>query len=388
MSESHHGRSVNRTRARFGGALVPSSCLGVALLFGACDRPAEPKTAGAKAADAKADDAKTGDAKAAATKTADTKTGDAKAAATKTADTKTGGAKVAESGAPAVEPTPGTDPASASGPLPWSGKETPSRNELLSETMEQRIRGDLRKTHDAATQLAAKIVLAEADGGATVLALYEYSAFEACVAEGGGTKEARSACVGAAVNSADEPMEELRQCTRRGLVRARFGPPPTEDPNGGALTLVGTQPLEGGCTIDTVHRFGLDDADGDGKPELQVRLLTKTPDMTTRAPQRFDRIVHRVTWFRGDLTPQHEIELGTWGDINEVPESSDIKRFELRDTNGDGHGDLVMESFFLEAPVCTIGPEGWPKSLDDCDIEASDVEHETLVYDPKKDQWG
>ncbi len=285
-----------------------------------------------------------------------------------------------------TESSAGGSPSGSAAPLPWSGTEPESRDELLSDKMERRVRSTLRKDHDAMVQVAAKLVVPETDGGVTVLALYEYSLFEVCVAKEGGGKEARRKCADAATDSNGDPMAALRRCTGRGLVRARFGAPPAKNPAyGGALEIVATRPVTKGCTIDQVRSLRLHDVDGDGRPELEVDIRTTTPDKTFREPERFDVKTRSIGWYREDLTPQFERELASWGYEGEAMEETDQARTSLRDVDADGGIDLVLETITVDPMSCDFDGGGWPKDVSAC--SEGEVEQTVLTYDRTSDAW-
>ncbi|MCA9712060.1 MAG: hypothetical protein KDK70_39860, partial [Myxococcales bacterium] len=285
------------------------------------------------------------------------------------------------------EPTTPT-PAVPAGPLPSAGGSFASNDALLSEKMGRRLRSTLRTQHDAVTQLAATIVLPEPDGGATVVALYEYSLFEVCVAKGGKTKEARRKCADEATTDGGEPMAALRACTGRGLVRARFGPPPASNPAyGGKLTVAATRPVAGGCTVEKIHAFRLHDVDGDRRPELEVDLVTTTPNMTFRDPERYDVRQRTIGWYREDLEPQFEGELGSWGLEGEVMESTEARRFALTDVDGDGGIDLELETWEIDPSDCTLKLDAWEASVRACSTDASESTKAVWRYDRGKDAW-
>ena len=115
-----------------------------------------------------------------------------------------------------------------------SPTEAPPR---LTEKMQRRIRSKLRKKYGANVLLAKTTGLPTADGGVVVFALYEYSRLQACAKAGGGTAAARTACVEEAIDEGEWYEDYERSdydCNRQGLVRARFGPAPADDPKDAA----------------------------------------------------------------------------------------------------------------------------------------------------------
>lgn len=287
-------------------------------------------------------------------------------------------------------------PAVPSPALPALAAATPSEA-ALSEKMQRRLRSKLREQHDARTQLASSLALPQPDGGVVVLALYEYSRYEACVGASDGSPEARKECANP-TDASDRTTAALRKCTDRGLVRARFGPPPKSQPAyGGALTVEATHPLPGGCNVTKVRGFSLDDVDGDGQPELALDVITKTPQTTFRSASPYDEFTRVVGWYRTDLTPQYESELCTWlTEFYEVGSDTSAQRIRLEDHDGDGRADLVIESVdYLADETCEIDEAGWLKSAgavprhDPADIEPcmGDVVTSAWRYDPGKDLW-
>lgn len=291
------------------------------------------------------------------------------------------------------EPGPAVAPAPPSPALPALAVVPPS-DTAFSEKMQRRLRSTLREQHDARTQLASSLALPQPDGGVTVLALYEYSEFEVCVGKSDGSPEARKACANPTDDN-ERVLAGLRKCTGRGLVRARFGPPPKAQPTyGGELVVEATRPLTGGCTVKVVRGFSVGDVDGDGQPELAVDVVTKTPQTSFRAETPYDTFARTVGWYRADLTPQYES--GAWEWITESLEEGvegHARRIRLEDADGDGRADLILESVqFMNDGECDLDDTGWlktagtgPGSYDDtC---AGKVETTTWRYDPGKDQW-
>jgi hypothetical protein len=289
---------------------------------------------------------------------------------------------------PSTPTEPGAaDPATPTA-LPALSGVTPSEA-AFSEKMQRRLRSKLREQHDARTQLASSLALPQPDGGVVVLALYEYSAYEACVGKSDGTPEARKECANPTDDN-ERVLAGLRKCTGRGLVRARFGPPSKAQPAyGGELTVEATRPLQGGCTISKVRGFALEDVDGDGQAELALDIVAKTPETTFRTETQYDVFTRTVGWYRTDLAPQYESALCKW--FHESPEEADestARRIRLEDEDGDGRNDLVVDEIgYFNDGECDLDDTGWLKKIGS--DEACSGELETVVwrYDAGKDQW-
>lgn len=294
-------------------------------------------------------------------------------------------------GAPGAAVTPGAADPESPTLAPLAGV-TPSEA-ALSEKMQRRLRSKLREQHDARTQLASSIALPQPDGGVVVLALYEYSQYEACVGKSDGSPEARKACANPTDDN-ERVLADLRKCTGRGLVRAHFGPPPKSQPAyGGELTVEATRPLEkGGCTIGTLRRFALEDADADGQPELALDVVGKTPETEYRSETQYDVFTRTVGWYRTDLSPQfEEEELCEWyRESLEEGRESTARRIELRDTTGDGRPDLVVDEVSYENDGdCDLDEAGWLAKIAGPEDGAcgGKLETRTLEYDAGADEW-
>lgn len=272
--------------------------------------------------------------------------------------------------------------------LPALSAVTPS-DAAFSEKMQRRLRSKLREQHDARTQLASSLALPQPDGGVVVLALYEFSAYEACVGKSDGSAEARKECANPTDDN-ERVLAGLRKCTGRGLVRARFGPPSKAQPAyGGELTVEATRPLQGGCTIMKVRRFALEDADGDGQAELALDMVGKTPQTSFRSETSYDVFTRTVGWYRTDLAPQYESALCTW--FNESLEEADqstARKIRLEDEDGDGRKDLVVDEIgYVNDGECDLDDTGWLKTIGSDEACSGEVERVVWRYDAGKDQW-
>jgi hypothetical protein len=292
---------------------------------------------------------------------------------------------------PGAPTEPGAaEPASPPSTLPALAAVMPSEA-AFSEKMQRRLRSKLREQHDARTQLASSLALPQPDGGVVVLALYELSAFEACVGQSDGSPEARKACANQTDDN-ERVLAGLRKCTDRGLVRARFGPPPKAQPAyGGELTVEATRPLQGGCTISTVRRFALEDVDGDGQPELALDVVGKTPQTTFRTETLYDVFTRTVGWYRTDLSPQFESALSEWfrESLDEEEGSgSTARRIRLEDDDGDGRVDLVIDEVrYHDDGECDLDETGWLRTIRTDETCSGEVVTVAWRYDPGKDQW-
>ncbi len=313
-------------------------------------------------------------------------------------------APVAEPPSPAVTFTPLT-------PTQWkpAGGALVSRDELLSEKMERRLRSQLRRTHGATVLLASKLVVPEPDGGVTVFGLYHYSLLQACVTAGGGTKDARADCIASAVDErglyGDYAPGDV-DCTQHGLVRARFGAPPTKTPlYGGALSVIATRSLSGGCTIREVLDFSLRDVDADGAPELELSYMAATPEPYARGGGTYAEFDHQRGWYREDLSPQTELVQSVWVEDDSAWGYVESSRVELVDVGGDGRVDLRLSSISAKYDAegslpqeCYPKLDGTPVDAKRCSDALGDEEYEhvggatleTSVahYDVETDQWG
>lgn len=313
-----------------------------------------------------------------------------------------GASKAAEPGAvttpstpvvPGSTVTPGAAaPAAPSSALAPLAAVTPSEA-AFSEKMQRRLRSKLREQHDARTQLASSLALPQPDGGVVVLALYEYSQYEACVGKSDGSPEARKACANPTDDN-ERVLAGLRKCTGRGLVRAHFGPPPkSQTAYGGELTVEATRPLEkGGCSIGTLRRFALEDADADGQPELALDVVGKTPETEYRSETQYDVFTRTVGWYRTDLSPQFE-EAGFcefYRESLEEGRESIARRIRVEDATGDGRPDLVVDEVSYENDGdCDLDEAGWLAKIAGPEDGAcgGKLVTKTLEYDREADEW-
>jgi hypothetical protein len=280
-----------------------------------------------------------------------------------------------------VAPPPGTLSA-----LPSTPSDT-----AFSEKMQRRLRSKLREQHDARTQLAASVALPHPDGSVTVLALYEYSVYEACVGQSDGSPEARKACANPTDDN-ERVLAALRKCTSGGLVRARFGPPPKSQPAyGGELAVEATHPLPGGCTVSQVRRFAVDDVDGDGQVELALDMVRKTPQTSFRSETPYDVFTRTAAFFRTDLSTQWAMDRSEWfNESLEEGNESTARRFRVEDTNGDGRADIVVDEVeYMNDGECDLDEVGWLKKVgaDEDEPCGGRVVTKTLVYDRELDEW-
>lgn len=308
-----------------------------------------------------------------------------------------------------AEPDEPTEPPTSLDPIPSPGlpvlTELPSGtpgDAVISDKMQRRLRSKLREQHDALVLLAATAVLPEPAGGATVLAIYEYSEVEACVSKSDGSPEARRVCANARTDDNDRTLPGLRKCTLRGLVRARFGAPPKSNPEyGGPLELQATHPLTGGCTISKVRRLELSDVDGDGQPEIEVDVVSKTPESYFIQDEDFDEergkaetyelFTRTVGWYRADLSPQYEADLTSWHtELIEAMTNGESTRVRLLDANGDGRADLSFDTVRYDAAECRYEDDGWlimEADPDDAEGCFGKVQTTVWLYDAAKDAW-
>lgn len=318
------------------------------------------------------------------------------------------GVAVAES--PEVEPAESPSiRASATASSPTPAPDEPPR---LTEKMQRRIRSKLRKKHGANVLLAETAELPTADGGVVVFALYEFSRLQACASAGGGTAAARKACVEEAIDEGEWYEDYERSdydCNRQGLVRARFGPPPAEDPEGrgGKMTLEADRALEEACRVSEVVEFDTVDVDGDGEPELAVAYSAVTPSPFSRGGGSFDAYVHIRGWYRETLEPQAEITTGSWVSDSSAWGFVSSAKVDFFDADGDGATDIRVTRYDASHPAegalpkpCYPAPDGTPIDADACESALADeddeyvelgVELETKVtvgrYDSKADAW-
>jgi hypothetical protein len=216
--------------------------------------------------------------------------------------------------------------------------------------MARRIRSKLRKTHGGNVLLVKTTELPTADGGVVVFGLYEYSRLQACVKSEGGGAAARKACIEQAIDEGEWYEDYERSdydCNRQGLVRARFGTPPADDPEGrgGTMTIEADRALDEACRVSEVVEFAAVDVDQDGQLELAVAYSTVTPNPYSRGGGSFDAFTHVRGWYRETLEPQAEIVTGDWVSDDGAYGYVSSARVEFVDVDRDGTSDIRVTRY-------------------------------------------
>ncbi|KIG18011.1 hypothetical protein DB30_01898 [Enhygromyxa salina] len=266
--------------------------------------------------------------------------------------------------------------------------------------MSRRLRSALRRDHGPRVQLSKWDTLATPEGGLEVYALFEFSEWEACVAKAGGGKHGRDACADEFRHgdyATAELAAELRACTLRGLVRARFGGAAGEGPQTrGDLEILSFRMLEGPCTLERVNVFELVDVDGDEELELAVDLTAVNPDIQFRCRGLYSEYGRQIGWYRRNLEAQYEdLRFSSWHTELLMSDGGVVVgRFTLEDRNHDGRVDLLLEeASFVATDDCEVDDDWWPHpipgriaedELSPCDAE---FRAKTLLYSEVKDEW-
>jgi hypothetical protein len=150
--------------------------------------------------------------------------------------------------------------------------------EPLPEELQQQIRGELRGVSKAPIVLRDTLYLPREDGSAEVLAIYQMSVYEDCMARHPGSRrKARAACLPEKAeitqewdNQGQEDKVEVElntECLTYGVVRASLAGRAAE---GDRLKVSHLALPEANCRLTALKQFFLDDIDRDGRPELVI----------------------------------------------------------------------------------------------------------------------
>lgn len=218
----------------------------------------------------------------------------------------------------------------------------------LPESLERRIRYQLRDLSPAPIALRYATLFPGKRGGAEVLGLYEYSMYEDCVKRDGGSRaEARLRCFSDmevltdGLFSTHAPRMN-RHCKRLGLFYARIGAAP--ELAKGALEVAHLPFTEEDCDLVEVAELAIDDRDGDGRAELvaEVVLGHEAPGDLRYEDKAIDQAVVRVLWVAEaereaalGLRLQLELRAGK----NRIDYNAELA---WADLNSDGRKDLVQ----------------------------------------------
>lgn len=296
--------------------------------------------------------------------------------------------------APAEAPDEPEEPAepepSATDEAPAMPDEEPPRGERIEmpEKMGRRIRNQLRERHHASIELREPIVLRDDAGATTVFALYGYSHYQSCMHDPA-TADSEDRAMdcqyqvmeNAGVEREGDDITGYRVWRSWQVLRADVAPTLEGRPAdwGGEITLRETR--VGGVTMRAVPSFALRDVDGDGEDELDVELRVTSPVSFYGTGERVPGWQQVRAVYRADLEPQFTRVLldTTSGRDNETGEAT-ARRLSVRDDDGDGHPDLILET--LEWSIWDCDDEGWPT----CD-GLPEPTREVWRYDAAADTW-
>lgn len=270
-------------------------------------------------------------------------------------------------------PIPTPTPSGAGQPLPI-GVAKP-----LAKPKIEQLRDQLGVVHGLRPVVRGSLETTNANGELVAWAVYDYSRYDACV-----LTQSKKACrskLGADQGDEEEEGEgegEMNQmkCTDQWLARATFGT---------TLVVDAPQPLKIACTADKLRRLDLVDIDGDGQQEVVLDISGSSSLEGFRESEAID-VGRVVKILRLDGTSQFDFSLA-WVAVEIAPEGQVAKRVFVRDTNADGHLDLVIESVeFMAVVGSDYDLDFWPTG-DEEEQDIGSVKEEIWLYDPKADAW-
>jgi hypothetical protein len=274
-----------------------------------------------------------------------------------------------------------TDPVSPLTPIPTpsgAGQPLPiGVAKPLAKPKIEQLRDQLAVVHGLRPVVRGSLETTNANGELVAWVVYDYSRYDACV-----LTQSKKACrskLGA--DQGDEEGEgegEMNQmkCTDQWLARATFGT---------TLVVDAPQPLKIACTADKLRRLDLVDIDGDGQQEVVLDISGSSSMEGFRESEAID-VGRVVKILRLDGTSQFDFSLA-WVAVEIAPEGEVAKRVFVRDTNADGHLDLVIESVeFMAVVGSDYDLDFWPTG-DEEEQDIGPVKEEIWLYDPKADAW-
>ncbi len=218
---------------------------------------------------------------------------------------------------------------------------------------------------------------------------YEFGIYEQCVYKAAGDRAvARKECL-EALKERLVDVRNVTRCKQRGVVRATLGPPTKQKPTG-ALSIEAALPLAGGCEYEQTFAFKLSDVDRDGKDELEVHVGSTTAEQSFIRKEPHTTRLRHLLILRSDLRPQLSLTMAHTDANGETASDLVVHRHTLRDTDGDKHPDLELDTATYGSVFgCDEDDLGWPTLDPDVDIGECEggVSQSVWRYDPTKDAW-
>lgn len=307
-------------------------------------------------------------------------------------------AEEAAPAAPATAPTAPTAPAarSSSASLPpvaatfsAPGEAAPAVEPTVLEggqpvpdALARRIRYQLRELSPAPIALREAALLPSKGGGAEVVGFAEYSVYEDCVRNvGGSRKDARDQCLPEITevgypyeNSETKRVRLNRNCNRYALFYAKVAAAP--DLAKGALTVEHELLGEEDCELIDLKDVRLGDLDRDGRRELAIDMVfgMEAQGDTRSGDDLIDKATQRYAWVF-EVKPAWRVQLELPIGVRRVSANAEAHWVDL---NGDRRLDLVQV-------VDCDGRGGGGGHNEECDEPLR--ERIWYLYDRELDTW-
>jgi hypothetical protein len=275
---------------------------------------------------------------------------------------------------PEESPTPTPTPTPI--PTPGAGKPLPPGSAApLAKAKIEQLRDNLKQVHGLRPVVRGSVQTTNAEGQIVAWVVYDYTRYDACL-----LKHSKKVCrnklsAPTEDNEDGESDDDQMKCTDQWLARATFG-----------TTLVVDPPvaLQVACTA-TQLRLDLLDLDGDGKQEVVLDLRGSITLDGFRESEQLN-VGRLIKILRLDGSSQFELSFA-WVASEIAPGHEVSKRALVRDVNGDGHLDLIVESVsFVAVSGGDYDADFWPTG-DEEDQDIGPIQTEVWLYDPQSDTW-
>lgn len=284
-------------------------------------------------------------------------------------------------GEPWAPPKTPDDPAAPAEPAlgPPAGGEIPlgSTTKIAAADLAKVI-AELTKIHHAKPVVRASLQHPGPGGELVGWAIYEYGRFDACVGGHADKKAGKKACklaLGASPDDEEEGSPGEMECTDQWLVRV--------SPLASG-TIAAREQLMVACAMQKVRRLDALDLDGDGHDEILIDVVGEHSSAGFRDSVETDygRLVRVL---RLDGTTQLELD-ARWTTSEITPSEAIARRIALRDDDGDGRADLVVQSReFAAIHGVKFADDLWPEG--DPSEELGSITTAVWRYDTAKDAW-